>query len=297
MKLVVLIQSAFAMSALAGSSANYTLAPDAIDGGGLRGTSTNYTADFSMMAGGAGSSTGYVNRTGYAGQLGDVVATAIELSAPQLTVNETATLQLSAEVVYDDLTTAALDATEVTWSVNSGPVAGIDVNGLATAGTVYQDTAAVVQGDYQTFSDTLGLTVINTLPDNFGSYAADGIDDDWQVLYFGLDNPLAAPTQDPDFDGQNNLFEFLAKMIPDDSASFFEIVARAVPGQPGQKEIVFEPRYPDRTYLVQTSTLLTAPSWSTLTPSSFTDNGTERTVNDPNATGPRKFYRVLISKP
>ena len=296
MRFTLLWYPIFTVSAFSGTSANYTLSPDVIDGGGLRGTSANYTSDFSGMAGGAGSSAGYVNRTGYAGQLGDVVATAIELSAPQLTVNETSTLQISAEVVYDDLTTAVLDATDVTWSVTSGPITGIDVNGLATAGTVYQDTAAVVQGDYQTFSDTLGLTVMNTLPDNFGSYASDGIDDDWQVLYFGLDNPLAAPTQDPDFDGQNNLFEFLAKVTPNDSASFFEIVAKAVPGQPGQKEIVFDPRYVDRTYVVQTSTLLTAPSWSTLTPSSVSDNGTERTVNDPNATGPRKFYRVLISK-
>ena len=251
-----------------------------------------------MMAGGAGSSAAYANRTGYAGQLGDVVATAIELSAPQLTVNETATLQISAEVLYDDLTTAALDATDVTWSVNSGPISGIDVNGLATAGTVYENTAAVVNGDYQTFSDSLNLTVINTLPDNFGSYASDGIDDDWQVQYFNAPpNANAGPTVDADFDGQNNLFEFLAKVDPTDAASFFEIVAKAVPGQPGQKEVVFEPRYTDRTYVVQTSILLTAPSWSTLTPSSVSDNGTERTVNDPNATGPRKFYRVLISKP
>ena len=85
-------------------------------------------------------------------------------------------------------------------------------------------------------------------------------------------------------------------MTPNDSASFFAVEAKAVPGQSGQKDIVFEPRFPDRNYIVQTSTLLTEPSWSTLTPSSVSDNGTERTVTDPNATGPRKFYRVQISR-
>ena len=154
----------------------------------------------------------------------------------------------------------------------------------------------MVQGGYQMFSDDLNVTVINTLPDNFGSYAADGIDDDWQVLYFGLDNPLAGPGQNPDFDGQNNLFEFLAKVDPTDSASFLVSTIQAVPGLPGQKKVVFSPRYSDRTYVIQTSTLLTAPSWSTLTGATVSDNGTERTVTDPNASGTRKFYRVQISR-
>ena len=57
---------------------------------------------------------------------------------------------------------------------------------------------------------SLDLTVINLLADNFGSYAGDGIDDDWQVSFFGLDNPNAAPNVDFDGDEQDNLFEFLA---------------------------------------------------------------------------------------
>lgn len=56
---------------------------------------------------------------------------------------------------------------------------------------------------------------------------------------------LAGPTQNPDFDGQNNFFGFLAMVDPTDPVSFFEIVAKAFPGQPRQKDIVFEPRHPD----------------------------------------------------
>ena len=55
--------------AVAGTSASYTLAPDAVDSGGLRGTSGSYTLDASAMAGGAGSSSSYTSHTGYAGQL------------------------------------------------------------------------------------------------------------------------------------------------------------------------------------------------------------------------------------
>ena|GEM_PF-2560919 len=76
MKLHILLLSIFVVPAFAGS---YTLSPQANDHGGLRGTSTHYTADFSAMPGGAGSSTSYIDRSGYAGQLGDVIATAIYL--------------------------------------------------------------------------------------------------------------------------------------------------------------------------------------------------------------------------
>ena len=61
---------------MAGTSANYTLAPDTVDGGGLRGTSANYTVNGPPSPGGAGSSANYTARTGFAGQLIDAVAIA-----------------------------------------------------------------------------------------------------------------------------------------------------------------------------------------------------------------------------
>jgi len=51
---------------------NYTLAPAALDYGGGRATSSNYTVDLSNMAGGVGSSQSYTVRSGFAGQLFDV---------------------------------------------------------------------------------------------------------------------------------------------------------------------------------------------------------------------------------
>lgn len=281
----------------AGTSASYTLAPDTLDNGGLRGTSSNYTLNPSATPGNHGISPAYTLRTGFAGQLADVIATAIDITASPLTVNEGSTRQLGGALLFDDLSTIPLLGTDITWSVQSGPITSIGSNGLATAATVYQDTSAIVQGTYQSLAATLTLTVLNSLPDNFSTYAADGIDDDWQVQYFGLNNPNAAPTVDPDFDRQNNLFEFVAGGIPTSNASHFVIGITSIPGQPNQKSIIFTPRLAGRTYIVQTSTTLLAPSWSPLTSFTIADNGTTRTITDTSANGARKFYRVEISKP
>jgi len=287
-----------ATSLQAGSSANYTLDPSAIDHGGLRGTSTNYTLNPSAMPGGHGTSAAYTLRTGFAGQLADAIATAIDLSASPLTLNEGSTRQISATLIFDDLSTQPLAATSVSWSIQSGPLSSISTSGLVTAAAVYQDTAAIVQGTYQTLTDTLNLTVLNSAPDNFGTYAADGIDDDWQVLYFNLPpNPNAAPGADPDFDGQDNLFEFTAGVVPTNANSYFRIEAASVPGQPSQKRVIFSPRFSDRTYTVQTSLTLLVPSWLPLTTFTTSDAATVRTVTDTSASGARKFYRVEITRP
>lgn len=199
--------------------------------------------------------------------------------------------------MLDDDSTLAVSTTSVTWSVASGPLAGIDANGLATAATVYEDTAATAQGDFEGNTGQLGLSVLNTLLDNFGSYAGDGLDDGWQNQYFGLDNPLAAPLLDPDGDGQNNRFEWIAGLIPTDAASRFLLEVEPVPGQPGQKNLVYGPRFEDRSYVVKFSTDLSPGPWGDATVSAPSDDGTERTVTDTAASETKKFYRVEITKP
>ena len=118
-------------------------------------------------------------------------------------MNETATRQLSGAQLLDDLTTNAVPAASISWSVQSGPLSSIDANGLG---------------------------------------------DDWQFLHFGLNNPLAAPLLDPDGDGQNNAFEFTAGLVPTNPLSRFLINIAAVPGQPGQKDVVFAPIVAGRSY-------------------------------------------------
>lgn len=281
------------------TSANYTVATDTADAGGKRTTSASYTND-----GSAGSIVGISTvaapaetlKSGYVAQLFDV--TGLTLTAATLTVDETATDALAAWQFLDDATFLSVPAASMTWSVASGPLTGISAAGVATAGIVLADTAATAQGIFSGVTGTLGLTVKNVNPDDFGSYAADGLDDAWQNQYFGLNNPLAAPALDPDGDGQTNLFEFTAGLIPTAPSSRFTLTIQSVPGQPAQKHVVFTPLVAGRTYIVTSKPGLAAGSYAPLTnPSAPSDAGPLRTITDLSAGGAAKFYRVEITKP
>ena len=284
------------------TSASYTIATDTTDGGGRRATSASYTNDGS--AGGVvGISTvaapAETARHGYIGQLYDV--TGLVLGAtPSTSVNETATLQLSAAQLLDDATTLAVSAASVTWSVAAGPLTGINPSGLATAGIVYQATPATAQGVFAGNTSTLALTVVNVNLDNFGAYAGDTLDDAWQVQYFGQPpNANAGPLVDFDRDGQTNFFEYTAGLVPTDAASRFSITIAPVPGQPTRKNIIFTPLVltGGRSYAVKFRTDLATGSWAPLTGTTQSDAGSVRTVTDTTATGAKKFYRVDITKP
>jgi len=281
------------------TSANYSLTPDTLDSGGGRITSSDYSMATSIglvvgvASGGAPTAQ---EKVGYIAQLVDPAS--LQLSAAPSSVNEGGASQLSATVVMDDATTTPLLATAVTWSVQSGPITGVSSAGVATAGVVYQNTGGAVQGGYAGLTGSANLTVINTNNDNFGFYAGDGIDDAWQVQYFGLNNPKALAGMDPDGDGQNNLFEYIAGTVPSDSTSRFLLRIENVPGQLFQKRLNFSPIVAGRTYTPRTSlTLGTGALWMDLSSSSFQDVGAERTVTDLNAAAVSQFYHVEISKP
>ena len=280
------------------TSANYNVATDSADTGGKRATSAAYTNDGS--AGGiVGLSTvatpAETLKSGYLAQLYDI--TGLTLTAVSLNVNEGATDQLGAWQALDDATFLAVPAASVAWSVQSGPLTGINASGLATAGIVFQDTAATAQGIYLGNTGTLALTVKNVNPDDYGTYAADGIDDAWQVQYFGPPpNANAGPTADFDHTGQTNLFKYIAGLSPLDGSRFTLSIA-PVAGQPGQKNVIFTPRLTDRTYTVTIKLDLNAPTWTPLPGGIITDAGPQRTVTDPAATGTKKFYHIEITKP
>ena len=286
--------------ALAGprTSTNYNVVADTTNAGGKRTASANYTHDgnaggiagLSTVAAPAGTA-----KHGYVGQLYDV--TSLVVNAGASSVNETATLQLAAWQFLDDASYVAVNTTSVGWLPVSGPVSSISAAGLATAGTVPQNTGATVQGSFGGFTGTLNLTVLDTILDNFGSYAADGLPDDWQVLYFGQNNPNAAPNADPSGNGQNNLFKYIAGLNPFDPNSRFLVKSAPVTGQPGQMRVIFSPILGGRTYTVKFRTDLATGSWLTLTGTTENDNGTERTVTDTGATDVRKFYHIEITKP
>ena len=279
-------------------STSYAIATDVADLGGRRTTSASYTNDGSTGGVAALATVAapvVTARGGYAGQLADAVGLALNSASPS--VNERATVQLAAWQLFDDASLLALPAGSVAWSVQSGPLVSINANGLATAGTVYQNSLAVARGSFGDASGTLMLTVLNVSADDFGAYAGDGIDDAWQVQYFGAPpNPNAAPDADPTGTGQNNLFKYIAGLNPLDG-SRFTLTTLPVAGQPGQKTITFQPIVPGRTYVVTAKPTLTSTIWTPIDASAPIDNGSSRSVIDLSASGPDKFYRVEITKP
>jgi hypothetical protein len=276
------------------TSTDYTVAADTTEAGGQRATSVSYT-NHGSVGGIVGISTvaapAETAKAGYMGQLYEV--TGIELSAASLSVNETAPVQLSATQVLDDESILTVPATSVTWSVMAGPFSGINANGLATAGTVYGDTIATAQGMYAGDTDTLDFTVLDTIMDNFGSYASDGIDDDWQNDHFGLSNPLAAPLLDPDGDGDNNLYEYHARLLPNDPTSFLDITLTPAAAE-GDALLTLSPGKAGVSYAVSYKDSLLDADWILLTTIGGSDGMLGFT--DMEASGLRKFYIVTPTR-
>ncbi len=264
--------------------------------GGGRVEGGNVVADVSIgetTGGGVSvvSSAGVQVKGGYTGQLYDPVL--ILPSAAPSSLIEGSSAQLSARAEMDDGSTVV--RAPVGWKVLSGPIPSVSVSGLATAGAVFQNTPALIEGTWFGAAVQLTLNVIDSIPDNFGSYAGDGIDDTWQVGYFGEENPEAAPGEDPDHDGQDNLLEFLALVDPTDPASRFLVRIRPSPGPSGGHDIVFGPIATIRTYTVLYAPDLAESTWVALPDSSGTDSGTERTVTD-DTLMPRRFYKIQIAR-
>ena len=113
----------------------------------------------------------------------------------------------------------------------------------------------------------------------------------WKYQYFGDIN--APDNGDPDGDGQTNLFEFVAGLVPTDGSSHFNF---RIERTATTTNLIFSPRFSDRSYSVTTRPNLNSGTWSPLTGATTSDNGNERTVSYPNPPAP-DFYRVEITKP
>ena len=294
--LFALVAFCLPLQATARTSANFSIAAETTDSGGLRATSANYTNDGStgLVAWSSTTATGTA-KAGYIAQLFDVAG--LVIGAASSDVNETGTLQLSARQLLDDASLLALDARSVAWSLFSGPITSVSNSGLVTADVVYQNSPASVQGTFAGFAGLISLSILDTIPDNFGVYAADGLPDNWQVQYFGLNNLKAGPNVDATGTGQTNLFKYVAGLDPTDPSSKFAVSIQAVPGQPGQMQVVFSPVAPGSTYTVVSKSNLSDSTWAALSSSTQNDNGQQRTVTDLGFGGAKKFYRVNVSKP
>ncbi len=216
----------------------------------------------------------------------------LRVNAAPASIYQGATSQLSGMATMDDDSFSALSGSEIAWGTVAYPFESVTSNGVLTAvAHVYAIVSGVINGSYE---GIWGNTSVNVR----GPYADSGIPEAWFTQYFGpAPNPAAAPDNDATGTGQNNLFKYVAGLDPTNAASVFRLRIERVDGQPNQKNLVFSPRWPDRIYTPMYRTNLLSGTWQVLSATNVTDNGTERTVTDLNATESNKFYRIQISLP
>lgn len=225
-------------------------------------------------------------RHSYIATLFDPVA--VQIEADSDTLLEGSVTPLAASIVCDDAT--RMDAgSDIAWSVLAGPLSVGAGSGVATAGIVYADAPAYVAATTEGASGSRQLTVANVNRDDYPGYASDGLADDWQMQHFGPTNDLATGAADPDGDGQNNQFEFIAGTQPTNAASSFALGIR-----PGARvDVAFAPAYTSRVYGVEYTTNLRGGVWLPLT------NGSEIVLGEQHAVrgiedAPSADYRVRI---
>jgi hypothetical protein len=211
-------------------------------------------------------------------------------------IPEGAISQLGLYQLLDDSTLLAANSVGAVWTRLSGPFT-LTSGGSATTETVFSNQTAQVQVLINSTTIPGTITIRDSIPDNFGSYAGDGLSDAWQVQHFGQNNPNAAPGLDPDGDGQTNFFEFVAGLLPTSGSSRFSVAVEDVPGQPGQRRLVFQPAMSGRTFTLLKSTALAPANWQPV-PGVFAggNNGTLM-LTDPASTDERAFYQVRIDLP
>lgn len=269
---------------------------DVADGGGGRATSASYAQVAGVTGMGTVSESAvYQNRGGWVGQLAEV--SSLSLTGTPLPAAEESTVELWAVAGLDDGSFTVVGGSEVSWEVVSGPLSGVDSDGVAGTGSVWAETPATVRGRYFEAMGSLTWTVLDSQPDNFGSYAGDGLPDEWQVGFFGFDSLDAAPGADPDGNGQDNWFEYLAGTVPTNSASGFRLEIAPVAGEPQQMALRFSPVRADRVYVVEFRTDLTQGGYAPLESVEVADEGEWRVVTDLEAVEAAKFYRVKIALP
>ena len=275
------------------SSASYTITSDTVDSsGGGSSSSTLYRVDATAGAPGTlATNTSHTSSSGFVGGLLQPLSLALETDAPWLV--EGGSRQFSAILTYDDGSTEAVPASLATWTVASGPLAST-VEGLAVSGIVFADSPASVTASYAGLSATFNLDVLNLSSDDFGLYAGDGLADNWQVQFFGENSPDAAPVADPDRDGQDNTFEFVAGLDPTSAVSVF----RQTPGHGAAPTLTFGPLAPGVDYIVEyRDSLASGGLWQTLESMEASDVGDLRTVTDTSSSVGKRFYSVRIVQP
>lgn len=175
-------------------------------------------------------------------------------------------------------------------------VFSVAVNPGAPPGTY--SGSVTIQGGTNIFavSNLATQAFLITSPDTLG----DGIPDWWRQQYFGsgtTTNSQSCATCDADGTGQNNLFKYVAGLVPTNPASVFVLgISNAT--LPYGPVLNFGPAVAGRSYVVQSSSNLLTGGWAPFSAViSLQTSSNSITIPDNTAAQAQKFYRVQISLP
>ena len=175
----------------------------------------------------------------------------------------------------------------VSYSVSPALPAGLTLN-TSTGFISGTPTALSAAANYTiTATNTGGSTTATMNISVVLAYTA------WAEQY----NLVQSSQEDSDSDGNANYFEFIAGLDPKNASSVFTLRIAPVSGQVNQMVITFKPIVSGRIYTLKSSDSLAPGSWTTLSGSTSSDLGNERSVIDNAAAGTKKYYRVEISYP
>ncbi len=233
----------------------------AFDSGGQRALSANYSMD-SRVAGMVGAWTNangsMTAQAGYIGQLTEVTQLVVRI-APKI-VNEGASAQAGGVAALDDGTFSVLAGSNLVWVTPAFPIATLSPDGKATATAVWSNTTGFVTGRYFGVTGVGEVLVVDSDPDNYGIYGADGIPDGWQVRWFGTNNPLGVATATNSV-GQANRYAYIADLDPTNPASVFRIVGLS---NGVSESLVFFTSSANRRYMLESTTNLQGGGWEKL---------------------------------
>jgi Tol biopolymer transport system component len=150
---------------------------------------------------------------------------------------------------------------------------------------VFQSLASdLVDGDYTGFRDVFIAKIGSSDSDH------DGMDDDWEVAYFG--NLSRDGQGDFDGDGQTDLQEFRSGTDPTNQGSFLRVITLTKVPE-GAATVVWS-SVPGKSYRVEHKDDLGSNIWIAL-PGLVTASSTSSSKEDPSPS-PQRFYRVVSTE-
>lgn len=241
-------------------SADYSMAAQAVLPGaafGARSVSYAMEATIEMARGTWASSVNYLQHTGFTPALARVETVIVDPPA----VAEATFHSVAMELILDDGTSFPALGNAVVEAL-AAPITAVgpELDHLGI-GPVIRETFGELTLATEDGPRVARVRVLDTLPDNFGSYAGDGLPDAWQGQYFGEENPAAGPLRDPDGDAQDNRFEYIAGLNPTNALSRLVVSIEPPEGDGGEVRLRLGPAVAGRRYRVEQSAQVTARSW------------------------------------